>query len=180
MTKLIDIKGYWDMSIIYNFNERNMWEGQILLQEDGWFEGIAINSNGTYKDDRFIFGVYHPEKDIELFKFTPISVSSPFVYHGKRDVKGYDGRFETIGAVTVPCGNSHIITQYAEDVRKNIEEETKLLESRIERYKSSIMDEFGQKYYNNIITKRSSMTKQVIMSEEEPTNKKTKQKSKKL
>ena len=91
MTKLNDIKGYWDATYSYDFNDINMWEGQILLEEDGWFEGIVVDPKSSYTKDRFIFGVYHPDKVIELFKFTPVSVSNPFVFHGKRDAKGYDG-----------------------------------------------------------------------------------------
>ena len=85
MAKLMDIKGYWDMSGSFNFNDNDMWEGKILLNDDGWFEGIVVDPNSSYTEDRFIFGVYHPEKVIELFKFTPIDVSAPFVFHGKRD-----------------------------------------------------------------------------------------------
>lgn len=163
MAKLMDIKGYWDMSGGYDFNDNDMWEGKILLEDDGWFEGIVVDSNSLYTEDRFVFGVYHPEKIIELFKFTPIDVSSPFVFHGKRDAKGYDGEFEAIGLfVTMPCGVSHIITQYAESVRENTEVEIDELEKRIQRYKQSIMDETGKEFYNNSIAMRNSMC-QIIL-----------------
>lgn len=163
MAKLMDIKGYWDMSGRYDFNDNDMWEGKILLDDDGWFEGIVVDSNSSYTEDRFIFGVYYPEKVIELFKFTPISVSAPFVFYGKRDAKGYDGEFETIGLFgAMPCGVSHIITQYAESVRENTEVETDELEKRIQRYKQSIMDETGKEFYNNSIAMRNSMC-QIIL-----------------
>ena len=176
MAKLMDIKGYWDMSGSFDFNDNDMWEGKILLDDDGWFEGIVVDSNSSYTEDRFIFGVYHPEKIIELFKFTPINVSAPFVFHGKRDAKGYDGEFETIGLFgAMPCGVSHIITQYAESVRENTEVEIDELEKRIQRYKQSIMDETGKEFYNNSIAKRNSREftseeTQQIMEECQPVN----------
>lgn len=157
MARLMDIKGYWNMYFEWNFNHIDMWEGKILLQNDGWFEGIVVDPNSHYTEDRFIFGVYHPEKIIELFKFTPLKVSSPFVFHGRRDAKGYDGIFEIIGLFdTNPCGNSHIITKYA---KENINEEKRKLESKIQRYKSSIMDKTCKKFYDNAIIMREYMTK---------------------
>lgn len=163
MAKLMDIKGYWNMSYGYNFNDNDMWEGQILLQDDGWFEGIVVDPNSSYTEDRFIFGVYYPEKVVELFKFTPLNISAPFVFHGIRDAKGYEGQFETIGLFgTMPCGNSHIITQYAEVARGNVNEEAKVLEAKIQRYKSSIMDKSGQEFYDNTIAIRKTMTQSVL------------------
>jgi len=167
MSKLNDIKGYWDMSYGYNFNETDMWEGKILLEEDGWFEGIVVDPNSSYKEDRFIFGVYHPTKVIELFKFTPIDVSSPFVFHGKRDAKGYEGQFEAIGLFgSMPCGVSHIITQDAELNRGNVELEVKELQAKIKRYKESIMDEAGKSFYDNSIAMRNSMCQIILRNYE--------------
>lgn len=167
MSKLNDIKGYWDMSYNYNFNDNDMWEGKILLEDDGWFEGIVVDPNSSYKEDRFIFGVYHQGKIIELFKFTPIDVSAPFVFHGTRDAKGYDGQFETIGLFgSMPCGVSHLITQDAELVRGNVDSEKAELEAKIQRYKNSIMDEVGKEFYNNSIAMRNSMCQIILRNYE--------------
>ena len=130
MAKLNDIKGYWDTSYGCDFNYNDMWEGKILLEEDGWFEGIVVDPNSFYKKDRFIFGVYYPNKVIELFKCTPIDVSAPFVFHGTRDVTGYDGTFESIGLLgSTPCGVSRIITRDAEFARENVDSEIDELKS---------------------------------------------------
>ena len=167
MAKLMDIKGYWNMAYGWDFNDKDMWEGQILLQDDGWFEGIVVDPNSSYKEDRFIFGVYYPEKVIELFKVTPISVNAPFVFHGKRDAKGYDGQFETIGLFgAMPCGNSHIITQYVETVRQGIEEESQKLEAKIQRYKDNIMDEPGKEFYENTFAMRRTMVESILRNYE--------------
>ncbi len=167
MAKLMDIKGYWNMAHGWDFNDKDMWEGQILLQDDGWFEGVAVDPNSSYQEDRFIFGVYHPGKVIQLYKFTPINVSAPFVFNGTRDVKGYEGQFGTIGLLgTTPCGNCHIITQYVETVRKSIDEETQKLEVRIQRYKDSIMDETGKKFYENSIAIRKVMVESILRNYE--------------
>ncbi len=167
MSKLYDIKGYWNMAYNYQFNDNDMWEGKILLEDDGWFEGIVADPNSSYTEDSFIFGVYHPEKVIELFKFTPIDVSSPFVFHGRRDAKGYDGEFETIGLFgSMPCGVSHIITQDAELNRGNVDLETQELQNKVQRYKNDIMDEVGKEFYNNSIGMRNSMCQIILRNHE--------------
>ena len=151
----------------FDFNNHDMWEGKILLEDDGWFEGIVVDPYSSYTEDRFIFGVYYPEKVIELYKFSPFEVSSPFVFHGKRGVKGYDGEFETIGLFgPTYCGVSHIITQYVESVRGNTYAETNELEKRIQRYKQSIMDEIGKEFYDNSIAVRNSLCQIILRNYE--------------
>lgn len=167
MEKLIDIKGYWDDSYKYSFNDFNMWEGKILLEDDGWFEGIVVDPHSPYKKDRFVFGVYHPNKVIELFKFTPVAVCLPFVFHGKRDPKGYSGEFEEINLLgSIPYGVSHIITQEVERIRENIEPEIDELKIRIQKYKYNTMDEVGKKFYDNSIAMRKSMCQIILRNYE--------------
>lgn len=166
MAKLNDIKGYWTRGD-YNFNDKDMWEGKILLHEDGWFEGIVVDPHSSYTEDRFIFGVYHPDKVIELFKLTPLTVSSPFVFHGSRDAKGYDGVFEIIGLLgATPYGVSHIITQDAEMVRGNVDDEINTLEARIQRYKDSIMDETCTEFYNGYVAIRKHFPEIILRNYE--------------
>lgn len=166
MAKLNDIKGYWTRGD-YNFNDKDMWEGKILLYEDGWFEGIVVDPHSSYTEDRFIFGVYHPDKVIELFKLTPLTVSSPFVFHGSRDAKGYDGIFEVIGLLgATPYGVAHIITQDAEMVRGNVDDEINTLEARIQRYKDSIMDETCTEFYNNYVAIRKHFPEIILRNYE--------------
>lgn len=163
MVRLYDIKGYGDMSNDYNFNDNDMWEGKILLEEDGWFEGIVIDSNSSYKKDSFIFGVYHPTKVIELFKFTNVDVSEPFVFHGIRDAEGYDGEFEIIGKFgSMTCGISHIITQDAELARGNLDSEIDELKTRIQDYKNNTMDEVNEFFYDNYMAIRNNVC-QIIL-----------------
>lgn len=177
MSKLFNIKGFWNMSNNYKFNKQDMWEGKILLEDDGWFEGIVVDPNSSYKQDRFIFGVYHPEKIIELLKFTPISVSAPFVFHGLKDDKGYRGQFEQIGYIgSYPCGVCHICTQCANQIKDNVEADIEELRSKIDSYKENIMDEFGEEFYNNTISMRSSICKTILNQyEKKPLTTKQKQ-----
>ena len=55
MAKLMDIKGYWGVSF-GPYNENDIWEGKILLNDDGWFEVIVVDPNSSYKGDRLVYG----------------------------------------------------------------------------------------------------------------------------
>lgn len=155
MVQLNDIKGYWDMSYSHNFNDRDMWEGQFLLYEDGWFEGIVVDPNSPYVGDRLIFGAYFEELAIELLKATPSDISDPFIFRGKRDAKGYDGKFSVISLFGESvCGVCHIITQVTEkkdDINQN---DIVQLEARIKNFKDN-MDETLQNLYGNTLAMRS-------------------------
>ena len=153
MSKLLDIKGYWNMYGIHNFNETGTWEGKLLLNDDGWFEGIVVDPNSEYTADRFIFGIYYPEKFIELFKFTPITISDPFVFHGIKNGDAYDGEFEVIellGSTIVGVSSINI------NEREYTEEEVEELKNKIQSYKESF-DEVGKEFYDNSIAMKNTM-----------------------
>ena len=167
MSKLYDIKGYWDSSYEYQFNDKDMWEGKIKLEDDGWFEGVVKDVNSSYTEDRFVFGVYHPDKVMELFKWTQTSYSSPFVFHARKSDDGYQGEFEIIGFMgSVPYGVSRVITE--EMILDNDEEKKEIddLMGRITRYKLNLMDSIGKEFYNNTIAIRNSICEVVLRNYE--------------
>ena len=163
MSKLFDIKGYFDSSYSYQFNDRDMWEGKILLDDDGWFEGVVKDVSSSYQEDRFVFGVYHPGKVIELFKWTPTSFSSPFVFHGNKSEVGYQGEFEVIGLMgSMPYGVSRITPE--EVVLDKDEEQVEIddVKRRIERYKVLLMDESGRSFYDNSMAMRNVLCDNIL------------------
>jgi len=163
MEKIHNIKGYWDATYTNSFNETNMWEGQIILEEDGWFEGIVRDPNSGYTQDRFVCGVYHPSKVIELYKFAPSSVSSPFVFHGKKEKNGYNGEFEIIGLLgPTPYGVCNINT---EEITENLELQTAELKSRIQTYKDNMEYETSE-FYTNSIAMRNSLIQIILRNYE--------------
>lgn len=163
MSKLHDIKGYFDSSYEYQFNDRDMWEGKILVEDDGWFEGVVKDVSSSYTEDRFVFGVYHPGKIIELFKWTPTSFSSPFVFHGNKEEVGYQGEFEVIGLMgSMPYGVCRITTE--ERVLGRDEEVVEIddVKRRIEAYKVFFMDDAGKSFYDNSMAMRNVLCDNIL------------------
>jgi hypothetical protein len=147
-----DIKGYWSMSEDYNFNDKDMWEGQLILCEDGWFEGIVQDPYSYYTDDRFIFGAYLPRIAIELLKITPADVSDPFVFRGEKSQEGFDCIFSSIGIIEeYPLGVSHIITK--KSANKNPSE----LQARINNWKVNMRGDENSLLYENSAKMRNEL-----------------------
>ena len=89
MPKLYNISCYYDIdsSEYYLFHpksntnvwEMNVWEGQILVNDKGWFEGI-INypDNGIeISKNLFIYGVFIPNVGITIIENNPYKAKSP-------------------------------------------------------------------------------------------------------
>ncbi|MGM9878361.1 MAG: hypothetical protein ACI33S_06930 [Bacilli bacterium] len=169
MAKLIDIKGYCNTFGNYEFNEDNMWKGQLLLEEDGWFEGIVNDVVSQCAEDKMIFGIYHPGKIIELFKVSSVNKSDPFIFRETMCAKGNDGQFSTIGIFGEElCGVSHIIMQdvdilnqndYLKTSQRNIEFEKEDLLKRIQIFKKNNVFE---KLYANTLARRKQLSKIVL------------------
>ncbi len=169
MSKLVDIKGYWNDSYENDFTDNDMWEGKLLLEDDGWFEGIVNDPTSPYTGDRMVFGIYHPTKIIELLKVSPANVSDPFVFRGQRDAKGYEGDFSELGFFGEQyCGVSHLITQHVDYLKENnypevanrdIEAEKEELAKRIATFKQN--DDFAE-LYENTSGIRSNLSEYVL------------------
>lgn len=165
MPKLLNIKGYWKEHPYNEFNEKDIWEGKILLEEDGWFEGIARDPNSSYTEDRIIFGVYYPGQTIELFKFCPLAITSPFIYHADKIGNDYSGDASVIDLDAVYYfGSSLIKTNEFNEKIGNVEQETKPLEKAISSFKENNMDSSLKVLYDRIKKIRGSIGKLCLLT----------------
>lgn len=97
MSQLYNIKGYWSENLSKDFSGKNMWSGQLVLSDDGWFEGIVTDINNPNSGTRYVFGAYFPDAGIELLMFSAPEVSPPLVYRvSKKEQEGYDGMFAAL------------------------------------------------------------------------------------
>ena len=157
MSQLNDIKGYYRALDKEGFDENHSWEGKLLLEDDGWFEGIVKEKNKDFDGDIMIFGIYHPEKLIELVKTAPEYISEPFIFRGtKYDEDGYIGQFSLATLLgEMICGNSIIKTNEKE---YNIEEVNEL-QKRIDKFKLSRNYE---EMYENVKAIKAQLSDQAL------------------
>ncbi len=164
MSKIFNIKGYYNEVFERNFNNHDMWEGKIFLNDDGWFEGIVVDPYSLYKEDRIVFGIYYPNKTIRLFKCTPVSVSDPFDFSCTYEDGAYQGFLDAITSYGLYLyGTAKITTA---EVTKNIDQETLDLKNKIQRYKDNIMDATTGLFYHNAVALRSVLSKVILKNYE--------------
>ena len=144
MSKLLKIKGYWDMYGLFEFNDDDMWKGKFLLEDDGWFEGIVKDKNSKYNGDRFVFGIYHPDKVIELIKVSPADISDPIIFRGNKNNDGYYGVMSVAGFIAERViGVSRIET---DSFKRETNDDLKDLQNRIKAFKD--INDFKDLYEN--------------------------------
>ena len=157
MKELIGIKGY--------YNE--MFEGFLLREENGWFEGIVSSPNSSYNGDRLIIGTYHPDKVFELYLISPLSASEPLIFCVSKDDSGYsgdvsiidrnnilfmhDGYKETVGHLRLIglFGAKPLCTANIETIQlyDDLTDEKNKLEERIDNFKKTLLYADGLDFY---------------------------------
>ena len=144
MTEIHRIKCSWNSNGEMEFAPFDTWEGKILLEEDGWFEGI-VRDYGDKKDS-FVFGVFKQDKGIELHKIGPMGIDKPVLFHGIRKMNGsYEGSYEDDGAAQREFqGSSRIETE--EIFNSTFLAEAKDVENRIKRFKDPVQSEVMENY----------------------------------
>lgn len=80
--QLKNIIGYWSLVSDSEGQEIDFWQGQILHNDNGWFEGI-IESGCPFESPRFIFGVYHEGMGIRLFTLMDNYGNLPFAFQAE-------------------------------------------------------------------------------------------------
>ncbi len=98
---------------IINEEEKSDFTGNILLEKNGWFEGLVKSK----KDDLiyFIFGGYFKDKTIKFFKINPQNYSTEMV-EGEKHGKIYE------------CSNyisKHRINLYTGKIKVTVKKENK-------------------------------------------------------
>lgn len=136
MEKIYNITGYWNMGFDYNFDEKDKWDGLIVLDEDGWFEGIV---NNPANKKRIILGMFIPEKGIEIIKIDENNMY-PLLYHCKKVRNSYDGEFNISGLLgEIRCGMAHITVTENTIIKENGKEE---LINLINNMKKNILNSY--------------------------------------
>lgn len=136
MAHIYDIKGGYDPDYGYNYLDKNNFEGQIIIYENGWIEGIVKDNNNALIEKRFVFGVICPEAEINLISSPKYELGYPIIYRGYGHDKTFRGNaYQTtkinefsIGSDIIEIAeNNHIMT---EDFEKIIDNFKKIIDAK--------------------------------------------------
>lgn len=101
------IKCYFDMTYEQNYDDRDLFEGHILVESSGFFEGIV--KNNTTNEETIILGIYYPGKFIKMYKINERVCKKPIRLETQREDCYYEGNFYQIDLFgETPCGNCKI------------------------------------------------------------------------
>lgn len=135
MEKLYNIKGYSIFDSDCISDEANVLEGQIILYEDNFFEGLVFDLKSSEKIDNLVSGVYYPDKAIELYEFLSTGDRGVLNFHCKKSANGYEGKVEHSGPPGERIsGISRIVTQCSELSMEDADLKIKDLKDRIKNY----------------------------------------------
>ena len=93
MSELYEIESKYRPLELDDYEAENTWSGKIIVEEDGWFEGI-IREKTEEDVDIFVFGIYLPESRIEVHTISPYIDRRATVYNGRKSLDTFFGRYE--------------------------------------------------------------------------------------
>jgi len=139
------IKCYLDMSYEQKYDENNMWEGNIFIQENGFFEGIISNKESG--NETLIFGIYYPDKFIRMYKVNSVFTEKPFRLDAKAEDESYEGNFYQIDLFgETMCGNCKIgITDRPLEEQNNVE--IVFFQKKLDYFKNKKLDALAKDFY---------------------------------
>ncbi len=148
-------------------NDKNILEGEILIEQDGWFEGIIFEQNSNYNKGQFIFGVYIENKVIYFYKISPINIDNSLKFY----VNSYNDTY---------LGNFSIVTNIGESIAGNcsikinkLEKEKEIdIKNNIDFIKVLLSYNESIDLYKNSLQSRMSIISTVLNNYESNSNNK--------
>ena len=166
MTKIVAVKGYWKPIDKRKYNCDDMWDGMLVVSDDNWCEGIVKDFNSPYCGDRFVFGVYIPEKCIELFKLTAEGIIDPLKFRAEYVNGEYKGKIMT-GLLEETLYGSCIIKVKEFELSNNF---INVLRNNVNDWKQN-MDDTNNQFYSNVLETKESMINTIKEAHKDVTKK---------
>lgn len=150
---------------IYGCHHQRIFNMKLLLDDKGWVEGFIDSFNNEKGEERrFVFGVFYPEKVIELFKLPLNGNNIPLNLHLEKCSINYKGQVLKMSEPNEELyGLCSLIIQGPELDSENTHSEIEDLKRKIEEWKDS-MDPYGKAFYYEAFQNRSRIMKVVANS----------------
>ena len=149
MESYYELTGYWNLVGEYNFSEQRKWQGQIILNENGWFEGIAHDLDSSRNTSRLIFGLLEPEYGIYLYKMAPRTLCEPQIIRGTFNEEVFDGEISAISfRGSLPIGVSRIKANEIEKEQMPVDFHQQIEEAKEKTESTSFYDSLYSKINN--------------------------------
>lgn len=146
------INGY-----IHGYDNQMLFEGMILIDDEGWVEGILTSPNKDSK--KFVFGFSYNEKVIELFGLALSNNNVALNFHVEEQSDEYNGQVLAINEVNQQLYGLCSLVMKDQELSSDFEVDK--LEEKIESFKNN-MDLYGKAFYIGTIKNKDRIIKSII------------------
>lgn len=137
---------YRDITYEQNYNKKDMYKGSIILQNDGYFEGIVKSENPD--TEHFIFGIIYQNKFVLMYKLSARISEVPSRIEAKLEsnnsFEGNISEIELFGEIV--CGNCKINIMDRKFGTMERVNET-FLDKKIHNFKIYTLDKLSLDFY---------------------------------
>lgn len=152
MKSINKINGY-----IHGYGNYVLFDGKLLVNDDGWIEGVLNSPNKNLKI--FVFGFSYNEIVIELFGLTLSNNNMTLDFHVEKQFDEYNGQVLAIKEKSQQLyGLCSLVTKRQELFSDS---EVDKLEEEKERFKNN-MDLYGKALYIGTIKNKDIIIKSII------------------
>lgn len=152
MKSINKINGY-----IHGYGNHVLFNGNLLVNDEGWIEGVLNSSNKNLKI--FVFGFSYNEIVIELFGLTLSNNNIMLDFHVEKQSDEYNGQVLAINKDSQQLyGLCSLVTKRQE---LSSDSEVDKLEEEKEMFKNN-MDLYGKAFYIGTVKNKDRIIKSII------------------
>lgn len=162
MDKIYSISGSWNVNYSCSNSESRFWDGNIILYDDYWFEGVVNEQHNFYNGEKFVFGVFLPDKSIELISLISFNIENPIIYIANKIGKDYSGEFSFINPEgKLPFGAFDMkISNILNGI--SYEDEVEILKKYISNCLLNSCDNDTKKFYDKMVRAKKTLIPKFI------------------
>lgn len=144
--------------------------GNILIDEDGWTEGIVREQNNNDAQKRFIFGIFHRRKIIQLYSFNTDDPKEIYKFCATKRFyldKTYKGQASIlIDSIEKPLGKCDISSVSLEKDPRDMDTEKDDFINMLEKWKSCALKGESKATYTRYLQERNRLSKTLLEEHE--------------
>lgn len=174
MRKLYKINRFCNYCGEYEFNCINPEYGNILVDEDGWFEGYISKKHYSHPE-RMIFGILHDKKVVKMYSISLVEGHEPTISDGINDLYSTEDRENNYLE-----GPLHILTiNGTEELGASridaIESNEEITQELREKFDVIIKKLSKNNLYNSMYSRRKKLSNEILLAYQKYIEKRKKQ-----
>lgn len=154
----------------YFKNFKCTWSGKIVIDDTGWFEGYLKrpeSTNGWTEDYLFTFGIYHPNKVLDLYICSSTNIY-PNVFKGELIGSKYVGKLSEFYSNTDDMYTNSLSIKESKSNIAKVKDKTDALKKQIKEKELHRFEEnrLRTNFYNKVYENRIALNDILVKASE--------------